>query len=278
MIIDCHVYSFPERLRKPGLPIPSSDAQAAEALFDHPESPLALALSAPESIRESMCTAGIELSVLVSMPWASPDLCRETNEHVLEMAQLPYFACIASVQPKKPGWRDEAERALAEGALGIKINPRWQGFALDDACVLELADLIADKKRVLMTHVDQAYRTSECGAAHLISLAAQRPHTRILAAHMGGLLGMYASLPQVASRLGNLWFDTAISATLYMVPVYMRLGLGSHVVFGSDYPFNHCHSQKVVLEDLRKEVTEPDNQKRVIGENFRAFLEKTQAE
>lgn len=252
MIVDAHVYCLPPRLRDPRVRLPDAEAPALSALHRHPEGPATLALSSPEGIRASMERAGIDRSLLVALPWTAPDLCRETNDYLLGLAARDRsFRVLCSVQPAVPGWREEADRCLAAGAVGLKVNPAWQGFDLDGPEMDGLCAYLAGKRAFLMTHVDQAFKLSRASAARLYRLAPRHPGTRILAAHLGGSLGIYHLRPENAAAMANLWFDTAVSQTLKMVAFYVEAGLGDRVVFGSDYPFNHCHDQATVVEGIR---------------------------
>lgn len=268
-MLDAHVYSLPARLRDPAVDLPPGDEAVVRAIHRHPEGPYALSLSAPEAIRESMDRCGIRRSVLVSFPWDSPGLCRENNDHVLGQAAAdPRFLAVCSARPGLPGWEEEVRRTLAAGAAGIKINPVWQHLELDGPEVLELAALAEEAGTFLMVHVDHAYRRSPASPARLFALAERRPGLRILAAHLGGLLGLHALHPPVARTLANVWFDTAVSSTLEMVGFCHRAGLAERLVFGSDFPFNHCHDQITVLEGLRRLGLPPVDLEALLEGNF----------
>ncbi|WP_338668953.1 amidohydrolase family protein [Pseudodesulfovibrio methanolicus] len=250
-MIDAHVYSVPLDLHAE-TPLVRDEGAVLAALHRHPEGPDALALSLPEAIAESMDRAGIDRSVLVSLPWTSLDLCRRNNDHVLAAAAgSDRFLAVCSVQALDSGWRTEVDRAREAGAVGIKINTGWQGGALDSSTTHDLARYVAESGLFLMTHVDHAFRASDTGPSGLYGLASACPGTRIVAAHLGGLLGLYTHHPPVAEALANVWFDTAVSSTLEMVRYYAQAGLGDRLLFGSDFPFNHSHSQAQVMAGLK---------------------------
>ncbi|MFA6316413.1 MAG: amidohydrolase family protein [Elusimicrobiota bacterium] len=252
MIIDSHVYCLPPRLRDHAVRLPASEAPIRSAIHRHPDGHWVLPLSSPESILRSMDKAGVDRAVLVSFPWADPSLCSENNDFTLLQARNRRFWAVCSVQPFKPGWDREARRCLAAGAVGIKVNPSWQGGSLDDPAVLRLASLVEEQGAFLLVHTDQLFRDSRSSPARLLELARRRPETRIVAAHMGGLLGLYADLARIKPCIKNLWFDTAVSETMRMVSWYADAGLTNRLLFGTDYPFNGCHSQAKVVERLRK--------------------------
>jgi uncharacterized protein len=268
-MIDAHVYCLPSRLSSPDIYLPENERCIQKAIHQHPEGPYALGLASPTSILDSMDQADIARSVLVSFPWANPELCRENNDFILELAaRQDRFMAICSVQPNDTQFIQEAARVLQAGALGIKINPVWQSFFLADKKIEDLAALIIEHGGFLMLHVDQPYKHSPASPAHLADLASRHPKLKILAAHLGGLLGISALHPPVAKKLRNVWYDTAVSSTLEMVRLYCQTGMKEKIVFGSDFPFNHSHSQKQVVDDLRRLELDTDVLKGIFQNNF----------
>lgn len=270
MIVDTHAYCLPPRLRDIKAGLPAADHIIAKAIHRHPDGGWVLPMSSPERIRASMRDAGIDRSVLIAFPWASASLCRENNDFILAEAEAAprLFDAVCSVQPKDPRFLAEARRCLDAGAVGIKINPAWQGYSLDDARLDKLLALVARKGAYLLTHIDQPFRISPTSPGHLVRLAARNPKARIVAAHMGGLAGLYASFGSTAKALKNVWFDTAVSETMEFVSYYCQSGLADRVLFGSDYPFNYCHSQKTVLQRLRKLRLGHKSETAILGGNW----------
>lgn len=277
-MIDAHVYSVPEELHAQS-PLIAEEESVLASLHHHPEGAYALSLSTRDAIAKSMEEAGIRGSALVSLPWQSEDLCRRNNDHVLTAAQDgDTFFAICSIQTKSPGWLAEADRVRTAGAVGIKINTGWQGGRLDSPAVRDVAEYVREYDMFLMTHVDHGFRHSETGPANLHSLATMCPHTKIVAAHLGGLLGLYALHPPVAESLKNVWFDTAVSGTLDMVSYYVQAGLGSRLLFGSDFPFNHSHSQVQVVDGIRKIGLGEDVAAAIMEGNFLRLIGKEDGE
>lgn len=256
MVIDAHVYSLPSRLRQIDCSFPAEEHGAPRAI--HRSSPVsvaeqALRLSSAEEILASMDVAAIDVSVLTALPWNSPSLCFENNDYILDRAAYDrsHFLPVCAVQPKNSCWLHDAQECVDRGAIGLKINPEWQGFSLEDPDVIRLGSFCAEAKIFLEIHIDHAFKKSLTSAAALCSLLKSCPTTKILATHLGGLLGLYFIHPPIGALLRNVWFDTAVSSTLQFVDFYLQVGLGQKVVFGSDFPFNHSHSQQQVLEGLR---------------------------
>lgn len=269
MIVDGHVYCLPERLRRVSAVLPKSERAVVTAIYSHKESATVLKLSAPEAILKSMRAARIDRSVLVAFPWQNEKLCTETNEHLLDLVgQGSRFDCITSVQPRKRGWQGLARFCLENGALGLKVNPSWQGFDLDGPEMDAVCRFAVERNVFVMIHVDAAYKKSVSQPADLLALVSRHPKTKIWASHLGGLLGLYHLHPPIKKKLKNIWFDTAVSSTLKFVDFYVQAGLEHKIIFGSDFPFNHSHSQSQVLSGLRGLSLGAGVNQQILSENF----------
>lgn len=269
-IIDSHAYCLPPRLRDTKARLPASESAVTKAIHRHKDGAWVLPLSAPAIIARSMSRCGIDASALIAFPWATPALCVENNDFVLETARAApkRFYAVCSVQPAGAGHLAEARRALDAGAVGIKINPEWQGWTLDDGKARRLMGLIADAGAYLLTHIDQPFRRSNASPAALLSLARAHPDTRIVAAHMGGLLPFYEKLPWIRPVLKNVWFDTAVSETLDTVRWAVERGLGRRLLFGTDHPFNAPHDQATVLTRLKRLGLPKGVLADILGDNY----------
>lgn len=275
MIVDGHVYSLPKKLRDPRAALPASEAAIARAIHNHPEGAYALSLSSVEVITASMDEGGIDRSLLVAFPWSDPALCRENNDHVLEAAaKNGRFRAVCAVRPGNTCWREEAERAIGGGAVGIKVNAAWQGFDLGGPEMDELMTVVEGRGAFLMAHIDQPVKASNASAAHLFQLARRHPRAKIVAAHMGGLAGLSTLHPSNAGVLQNVWYDTAMSSTLRIVRYYVDAGLAPRILFGSDFPFNHSHSQIQVLHGVKELGLDPDIERSILGANIVSLLEE----
>ena len=243
MIIDAHVYCIPPQLQTYDATLMTGEEVILDAIYRHQESPLALALSDIGKIRESMKQNSIDKVLLVPLPWYSEKLCRISSEYLIDLAAKDedlYALCTVS-----PTLLDKGllEKHLKAGAVGIKVNPAWQKCALDSAEMDALSELAGHYGVPIMVHIDHSYKRSVTDPASLLNLASRHPDTKYLAAHLGGGLGLYALHPPLREKMQNIWFDTATSSTMMMVKFYVEAGLQDRLLFGTDFPFNHCHNQ-----------------------------------
>jgi len=53
-----------------------------------------------------------------------------------------------------------------------------------------------------------------------------------------------------------------------MVSFYMEAGLQDKIIFGSDFPFNHCHSQGEVVKDIKALNLKTEVENLIFSDNF----------
>ena len=244
MIIDFHVHVFPPKIRDN-----IEEYFRAEPFFRHLyESPRAH-LATAEDVIASMDAGGIDRSVILNFGWTSQDLCRETNDYILEAAaRYPdRLVPFCSVQPLAGRDAvDEVRRCARQGARGIgELNPDGQGFALDNAEIVRpLVEAMMAEGLIFQSHssepVGHLYRGKGQTTPDIVYRFIQSfPELTMVFCHWGGGLPFYALMPEVEKAMDRVYFDTAASPYLYRDQVYYHVAgiIGAEkVLFGSDYP------------------------------------------
>ncbi len=127
----------------------------------------------------------------------------------------------------------EARRALAAGARGIKLHTRAEQFTLDHPQVRELFAIADEQTLPVLIH---AGRGVPALGEHAVELASDFPGARLILAHAG--ITDLSWLWRVAADLPNLMFDTAWWMPADLLALFSLVPPGQ-ILFASDMPYGH---------------------------------------
>jgi len=84
-------------------------------------------------------------------PLKEPARYERANTHMVELAEAhpERFRALCRIDPAEAPM-SEAERCLEAGAVGLKLHPRGEGFAMDDSRLDDVFAL-ADRERLPLT-------------------------------------------------------------------------------------------------------------------------------
>ena len=125
----------------------------------------------------------------------------------------------------------EGERSLDAGALGLKLHPRAEEFAMDEPGVEPIVALAQERSVPLIVH---AGRGIPALGRHVVELCRSHPGANVILAHAG--ICDLAWIWRDARELPNLFFDTSwwsagdLIALLSLVPP-------GQVLLASDAPY-----------------------------------------
>ncbi len=102
----------------------------------------------PASLLGHLRRLGVQRVVLSSNAAA---WYRDPSEADAELLRLrrerpDTVAAVVTISPVLPEWGRDLERALGEGAAGVRLLPHYQGFELLSGPVLELVSALADRR------------------------------------------------------------------------------------------------------------------------------------
>lgn len=231
------------------------DEPARRAIHEHPDFPLLQDRLGVDDLLASMDANGISHALVMGVYWRSPAYLRENNAHVGAMvAEYPdRFRGLFIPDLADPR---QAARTLehldSSRFVGVKLLPAWQGVHIDDEALSPLWSVIRERNFILMVHTDHPIQSSDGDTPYrLLNFIRKHPDIRVLAPHLGGLLCMYGLLPHVRDLLRNTSFVTSVSSTMQMVTFAAAVN-SANLLFGTDFPFNHCHDQHTPLAALRR--------------------------
>jgi hypothetical protein len=165
-------------------------------------------------------------------PLAEPGGYREANDKMLSLAggHPDRLRALCRLDPAD-GPLQEAERCLKDGAVGLKLHPRGEGFAIRDERLDPVFELADERRLPIMVHAGVG---DPDVATDSLERARRHPDARIILAHCA-VGGFERVLPHVR-EVANLFFDTSwwnpgdLWGLLRLVPP-------SRVLYASDVPF-----------------------------------------
>jgi len=277
VIIDFHTHIFPPWLRERRDEYIKVDP-CFSLLYSHPKARIATA----EELLASMDEAGIELSVVLNIGWASHELCVKTNDYILDsISRYPTrLVGFCSIQPRAGDSAiAELERCAKAGAKGVgELRSDIQGLDLTDKTIMKpTIDAALKHDLIFLTHSSEPVGHKYPGKGSitpdiLYSFITAFPNLTLVCAHWGGGLPFYALMPEVAKALTNVFFDTAATVFLYKPEIFEQIGriIGSHkILFGTDYPL--MHQSRVLAQIQSAQLSEGDKAK-ILGANAQKLL------
>ena len=274
MIIDAELHLLHPEALSPAFH-PGSAEPVTKALYEHSDFPAIQDKLTVEALRASMRRNGVGAGVIMGMPWRDWGIQRDNNRFVEATARASGGRLKALYIPTL----DDPQQAAREVEgldggvyLGVKLIPSWQGRAIDDEALAPLIRVVEARGMFLMIHTDHPTQSLDGDTPYrLLRFVTANPAVRVLAPHLGGLLCLYALRPGIAKALGNVTFVTSVSATMRMVRFAAEVN-PANIVFGSDFPFNHCHDQETVLRELRGLTLPPEVERMILRDTAARLL------
>jgi predicted TIM-barrel fold metal-dependent hydrolase len=168
---------------------------------------------------------------------------------------------------------EEAVRALDRGARGIKLHPRAQAFALDDARLQPIFELANDRSVPILIHGGRGLPPI---AEDLEALVRRNDGVRLIVAH-GGIADMAA----LAGRLGGIpgvFFDTSVWSAVDLLDLFRQVP-PEQIVYASDYPYGRQPNSLLLAVRTAKVAGLDDKQLRLLlGGTARRIVEGTALE
>lgn len=277
VIVDFHTHIFPSKVIEKRAELLRKDP-CLKALYSDPKAKM---ITLDELI-SSMDRDGIDVSVALNIGWSDPELCRETNDYILEaVSRYPKrLVGFCMVNLRLDSAFEELERCLRGGAGGVgELRPDIQGLDLTDEKTVAVFELAAEKGLIILFHSSEPVGHSYPGKGEvtpdvLYQFPTLFPKLRFVFAHWGGGLPFYALMPEVEKSLQNVFFDTAATPLLYKDSIFNVVSqtLGADkILFGSDYPLI---SQDKIIRALKKLDLSQQDKERILWGNALHLLKR----
>jgi uncharacterized protein len=231
LMIDVHTHLHPDKLF---VAIRGWFAKNTAWKLEHPGS--------PADVAKTLHDFGAERFVFCSYAHR-PDMARDLNTWLsatavkLNRFGLPLF----TVHVDDANCSEDAELALADGCIGMKIHEDVQKFAVDDARLDPIYKKLIEENAFVLAHIGPIpwKRLEKEGVERVKRVASKHPDLKFLVAHMGAP-DTSDYLPLI-DHFPNLYLDTTMAFSRL---VHKELPISSdnmekysgNIVYGSDYP------------------------------------------
>jgi uncharacterized protein len=275
MIIDFHTHVFPPQIAGNREKYVSLDP-----LFKLLYSEKKARLATTEDLIADMDSQEIQKSVILNIAWDEQDICRQTNDYILESVNRHPDRLIGFCMVKFDSTEEaisEIERCLKGGIRGIgEIRPSREFF--ENASILTpVMDFIIKNELILLTHASEPVGhlypgKGDITPGQLYPFITGHPGLKLVCAHWGGGLPFYALMPKAKPYFKDLYFDSAASPYLYSPQVYSQAAqlAGPHkILFGSDYPLL---SPRRLLDEIDSLDMPPEDKSAILSGNALKLL------
>jgi len=242
MIIDFHTHIFP-----PGIAEHRSEYCERDPLFRLLYSNIKAKLASAEDLIDKMDERGIDISVVLNIGWSSPELCHETNSYILEAVarfpgRLTGFGMLPFTSTEEA--LNELDYCAKNGMRGIGELRPGQDLLQNPESADMIFQTIKKHDLVLSMHTSEPLGHEYPGKGGITPEAvypfiSRFAGLKLVCAHWGGGLPVYALMPEVKKELASVYFDSAASPFLYSPGIYpqvISLAGSDRVLFGSDFP------------------------------------------
>ena len=273
-IVDTEVHVLHPAARQPDFK-QGSEEPVRSAIHEHEDFPLLEGRLSVNYLLESMEENGIDHCLLMGLPWNDPEVHAANNDFI-ESVVTRYPGRFRGMYI--PHLRDPPAAARRIEALdrdrflGVKLIPGWQNTSIDDPRLEPIIDVVEARDLFLMVHTDHPTQSLDGDAPYrLLSFLQDHPDVNVLAPHLGGLLCLYALDDRIVPALDNTYFISSVSSTMQLVKYAADVN-SDKVIFGTDFPFNHCHDQRRPIEDLRSLHLSQSAESKIFGQTALELL------
>jgi predicted TIM-barrel fold metal-dependent hydrolase len=230
-MIDIHTHLHPDKLF---VAIRGWFAKNTPWKLEHP--------GTPKDVEKTLRSFGAERFVFCSYAHRT-DMARELNAWLCATAvKLNRFGLpLFTVHVDDANYIEDAELALANGCIGLKIHEDVQRFPVDDERLNPIYRELSQRNAFVLAHIGPIpwKRIEKEGVERVKRVATQHPDLKFLIAHMGAP-DTSDYLPLI-DRFPNLYLDTTMAFSRLVrkdLPISKdnMEKYSGNIVYGSDYP------------------------------------------
>ena len=156
--------------------------------------------------------------------------------------------------------------------IGVELIPKWQKIHIDDPGLQPIFEAVLKRNLFFKSYTAHITQTLDGDTPYrLLQFLRNNPELKVLIPHMGGLLGIYGLIPEIREALKNAYFITSVSSTMPMVKFAAEVN-EDNLLFGTDFPFNHCHDQSTPLQYMFTDEIAFPIRRKILGETAQALF------
>ncbi|MEN6641804.1 MAG: amidohydrolase family protein [Armatimonadia bacterium] len=255
MIIDCHTHVFPDEVAQKAVDSIHAFANA-----------IPVAVPTVPALLEHMAHSGVDRAVVCPVA-TRPAQVRGINDWLMGLEDERLIA-FGAIHPHLEDVAAELDRLEQAGFKGLKLQPFFQNFELDDPALMRLFELVDDRFAVLLHAGDELVPLPEVQPTpeRVAGLLDRFPRLRLIAAHAGG----YKLWDEVERHLvgRDLLFDISYTFGIAQDEQLRRI-VEAHgyerVLWGSDFPWQ---AEDFTLRSLREMGLDEEALEAILGGNF----------
>ncbi|MDR3256332.1 MAG: amidohydrolase family protein [Endomicrobium sp.] len=182
------------------------------------------------------------------------------------------FIPFASIHPFFCGLREELKR-IKDNAFGIKLQPEFQKFYVDDERAFDLYEELERLKIPVLLHCGIELSSPgevRSSPERIIKVLEKFPSLKVIGAHMGGFLMWKEVLGKLAGK--NLYFDTSDSIRVMkrdLLEKFFEKHGFDKIIYGSDFPFA---KQKEEIDFIKSLSISEENKQKILFFNVKNLL------
>ncbi|MEE9594755.1 MAG: amidohydrolase family protein [Candidatus Hydrothermarchaeales archaeon] len=188
------------------------------------------------------------------------DAVKPDNSLVIELAEeSDRLIPLAWINPLANDAVEEAMRSINKGARGIKLQPGFHGYTLEDEEVAKVVKATADFDVPVFVHTG-----SDVLPASAQELVERFQDVRFVLMHMG-MYTHYTDAISLASRYDNVYLDTADPLPAIAVEIAIDQLGPERILMGSDFPF--WGHPKLAVEKIKIATRDEKRREMIMGKN-----------
>ncbi|MDR2427166.1 MAG: amidohydrolase family protein [Endomicrobium sp.] len=266
-IIDSHCHIWPEKVAQKA-------KEYLERAFNHKMIDLPIA----DNLLKYMDAATISKSVISSVA-SRPDqvisinnwLFSIKNERFIPFASMhPFFHEFAGTHAL-----NEEIKRIKDNAFGIKLQPEFQNFYVDDKKAFVLYEKLQKFNLPVIFHCGIELSSPgeiKSSPNRIIKLLGKFPEMKIIGAHMGGFMIWEEVLDKLAGR--NIYFDTSDSIRAMkreLLDKFFEKHGFDRIIYGSDFPMQMPKDEVEFIYNLN---IPQESKRKILSVNISKIIER----